>query len=195
MTIDFQNILPKTETEYTAMVNLFANKSADLTTRFVKVFTQREIGLYLNTLATQEKWVSIASHHTPLTDESVIAVPVPCLWTDQGYKIEELEKVSASITGCDALIAQTGSVMLSSRTAGGRALSILPPHHIVLATKNQIVPDLPTAYRMIREKYSPNYPSMVSLVTGPSRTGDIERILVLGAHGPRKLTIILVEEV
>ena len=85
--------------------------------------------------------------------------------------------------------------MLSSRTAGGRALSILPPHHIVLATKNQIVPDLPTAYRMIREKYSPNYPSMVSLVTGPSRTGDIERILVLGAHGPRKLTIILVEEV
>jgi L-lactate dehydrogenase complex protein LldG len=46
----------------------------------------------------------------------------------------------------------------------------------------------------MQDKYKDNYPSMMSLVTGPSRTGDIERILVLGAHGPRKLTVILVEK-
>ena len=44
----------------------------------------------------------------------------------------------------------------------------------------------------MKKKYAANYPSMISFITGPSRTGDIERILVLGAHGPKKLTIFCV---
>jgi L-lactate dehydrogenase complex protein LldG len=88
------------------------------------------------------------------------------------------------------LIAQTGTVVVTSRSAGGRALSVLPPHHIVLARRHQFVPDLPAAFEGLRKKYWPDYPSMISLITGPSRTGDIERILVLGAHGPKQLTIL-----
>jgi L-lactate dehydrogenase complex protein LldG len=52
-----------------------------------------------------------------------------------------------------------------------------------------LLPDLPAALELLRRKYAPDYPSFISLITGPSRTGDIERILVLGAHGPKKLTI------
>ncbi|MBV8415598.1 MAG: LUD domain-containing protein, partial [Verrucomicrobia bacterium] len=52
-------------------------------------------------------------------------------------------------------------------------------------------PDLPAAFELLQKTYGENYPSLITLITGPSRTGDIERILVLGAHGPRILTIIL----
>ena len=104
--------------------------------------------------------------------------------------MNELEKCDAGISECDALIAQTGSVLVTNRSAGGRALSVLPPHHVVLARRDQLLADLPAAFELLMRKYADNYPSMISFITGPSRTGDIERILVLGAHGPKKLTII-----
>jgi L-lactate dehydrogenase complex protein LldG len=106
--------------------------------------------------------------------------------------VNELESCDVGVTECDALVAQTGSVLVTERSAGGRALSVLPPHHLVLARLDQMVPDLPAAFALIKEKYQANYPSFISFITGPSRTGDIERILVLGAHGPKKLTIICV---
>jgi L-lactate dehydrogenase complex protein LldG len=81
-------------------------------------------------------------------------------------------------------------VLLTSRSAGGRALSVLPPHHVVLARRDQLIADLQDAYALLRAKHSNDWPSFISLITGPSRTGDIERILVLGAHGPKRLTIL-----
>ena len=96
------------------------------------------------------------------------------------------------ISECDALIAQTRSVLLTTLSGGGRALSVLPPHHVVIARRDQLVPDLPAAYELLHHTYGPSsWPSMITLITGPSRTGDIERILVLGAHGPKKLTVII----
>ncbi|MPN41850.1 Lactate utilization protein C [bioreactor metagenome] len=53
--------------------------------------------------------------------------------------------------------------------------------------------DLPDAFGLLQRKYADNYPSLISFITGPSRTGDIERILVLGAHGPKRLTILCVD--
>ena len=104
-----------------------------------------------------------------------------------------LEKCSVGITACDALVAQTGSILLTARSAGGRALSVLPPHHLVVAQMNQLVADLPAALELLSARYDGNFPSFATFITGPSRTGDIERILVLGAHGPRLLTVILVQ--
>ena len=115
---------------------------------------------------------------------------LPICFTDKTYDVHELETCDVGISECDALVAQTGSVLVTNRSAGGRALSVLPPHHVVLARREQLIPDLPAAFELLQQKYSGNYPSMISFITGPSRTGDIERILVLGAHGPKKLTIL-----
>ena len=74
-------------------------------------------------------------------------------------------------------------------------MSVLPEHHVVLATRDQLVADLPTAYRRVQEVAgTTDAPgaSYVGLITGPSRTGDIERVRVLGAHGPRRLTVYLI---
>ena len=116
------------------------------------------------------------------------------LSTDGGYDRFALERCDAAVTACDALIAQTGSVMLTTQSAGGRALSVLPPHHVVVATQDQLLADLPAAFALLKTRYADDWPSFMTFITGPSRTGDIERILVLGAHGPKKLTILLVEQ-
>jgi L-lactate dehydrogenase complex protein LldG len=132
----------------------------------------------------------VASHRAPLTESAVSLLGVPVVWTDDSPKAAEIESCQAGISECDSLVAQTGTVVVTSRSAGGRALSILPPHHVVLARMDQLVGGLPEAFSVLAEKYGADYPSMISFISGPSRTGDIERILVLGAHGPRKLTVL-----
>jgi L-lactate dehydrogenase complex protein LldG len=146
----------------------------------------------LTELRDVEGWKKIASHTGELTDVACKALGLPICRTDQPFSAGDLEACDAGITECDALIAQTGSVLVTNRSAGGRALSVLPPHHVVFARQEQLLPDLPAAFALLKEKYGTNYPSMISFITGPSRTGDIERILVLGAHGPKKLTIFCV---
>jgi L-lactate dehydrogenase complex protein LldG len=105
---------------------------------------------------------------------------------------DALEACDAGLTSCECLVAQTGSILVSSGTSGGRALSILPHAHVVIATAEQVVPTLADAMDLVRAKHAGRPPGMLSFITGPSRTGDIERILVLGAHGPKELIVILV---
>lgn len=93
------------------------------------------------------------------------------------------------ITGCDCLVAQTGSIIVSTLSAGGRALSVLPPTHLVIARREQIVPDLAAGMALLRKRYNKHWPSALSVITGPSRTADIEKILVMGAHGPKRLAL------
>ena len=99
-----------------------------------------------------------------------------------------------SLTSCEALVARTGSVLVSAATASGRRLSIYPDQHLVLARPSQVVSEIGEALRVIQSRYGSQLPSMVSLTSGPSRTADIEKTLVLGAHGPRRIALFLLEE-
>ncbi len=105
-----------------------------------------------------------------------------------------LQKAQASLTTCEALITRTGSILVSSANAGGRRLSIYPETHMVVAKASQLVPDIKDGLQHIRNKYQDNFPSMVSLVSGPSRTADIEKTLVMGAHGPKQLVLFLIDD-
>ncbi|HMP84909.1 MAG TPA: LUD domain-containing protein [Verrucomicrobiota bacterium] len=169
---------------------LFAKNAGELKATFKWVKDEAELVMELKALAVLEKWQRAATHNSPSAQASAKALALPTIVTDDGYDKHELEKCDVGISECDALIAQTGTVLVTSRSAGGRALSCLPPHHVVIARRDQMVPDLPAAMALVKQKYGGNHPSMISFITGPSRTGDIERILVLGAHGPKKLTII-----
>ncbi len=101
------------------------------------------------------------------------------------------DTIEAGITGCEFLIAQTGSVMVSSAQKGGRQLFAYAPVHVVIAQIKQVVNDLQAAYEGIANKYGKNLPSQITLITGPSRTADIEKTLTLGAHGPKELHVFL----
>ncbi len=105
-----------------------------------------------------------------------------------------LEKADAGITSCEFLVARTGSILLSSRQAGGRTLSVYPPVHIVVATTDQVVYDIAEGLNKIKQLYPGHSPSMITLATGPSRTADIEKTLVLGMHGPMEVYVFLLEK-
>lgn len=100
------------------------------------------------------------------------------------------ENSQATITLAELLVAQTGSVMVSA-ACGGRGASIVAPVHIVVAKASQLVPTLDEAFARIRERGTAAQNSYLCLITGSSRTADIEKILVMGAHGPRRLVVIL----
>jgi L-lactate dehydrogenase complex protein LldG len=96
----------------------------------------------------------------------------------------KIEDAEACITGCELLVARTGSVFISSKQHYGRTTPVFYPVHIIVAYANQVVGDIADGINALKEKYGTNLPSMINLNTGPSRTADIEKTLVVGVHGP-----------
>lgn len=120
------------------------------------------------------------------------------LLSHYGFPIHTTEskflEAEVGITSCEALIARNGSILLSSANTSGRRMSVYPPIHIVFAKASQLVMDIKHGMALMRGRYGDNIPSMITTVTGPSRTADIEKSLVLGAHGPKELYVFLIED-
>lgn len=188
-TAEHRSVMPSAGATIDEQFALFAKNASDLKATFKLVKDASELTAELRALRDAEKWQRVATHKSLNAQEQAVGLGLPTLVTDDGYDKHEMEQCDVGISECDALIAQTGTVLVTSRSAGGRALSCLPPHHVVIARREQLVADLPAAFALVKQQHGANYPSMISFITGPSRTGDIERILVLGAHGPKKLTI------
>jgi L-lactate dehydrogenase complex protein LldG len=108
-------------------------------------------------------------------------------WSSQGAPGETSQ---ATVTLAEALIAQTGSILVTA-SCGGRGASVVAPCHIVYANMAQLVPDLATALSRVSQQRTLDRNSFACVISGSSRTADIEKILVQGAHGPRRLVVIL----
>jgi L-lactate utilization protein LutC len=96
------------------------------------------------------------------------------------------------ITGVDHLIAETGTIVLRAQPDQPRSVSLLPPVHIAVAEISQLLPDLFDLFAAESGKGPTGLPSCLNLITGPSKTGDIELNLVTGVHGPGQLHVVLV---
>jgi L-lactate dehydrogenase complex protein LldG len=107
--------------------------------------------------------------------------------------ITDLQNVKVGITLCEFLISRLGSIMVSSHQLSGRRLNVFPEIHVVVAYTTQLVADLKDALAQLKIKYQNTVPSMITIITGPSRTADIEKTLVIGAHGPKEIYVLLVE--
>lgn len=103
------------------------------------------------------------------------------------------DKSSVGVTTCEYLIARTGSIIVSTGHLLSRRIFIFPPIHIVVAYTSQLVYDMEEALVGLKNKYKDNLPSLITTITGPSRTADIEKTIVMGAHGPKELYLFLIE--
>lgn len=157
----------------------FAANFNKLDGKFVFCDNEKDLLEKINTLYESRNWkkmVCAEEHILKLftQNESNIAEPAD----------DNPESADACITGCEMLVARTGSVILSSKQHMGRTSSVFYPVHIIVARTGQVVHDISNAIDGLKKKYGNELPSMMNLNTGPSRTADIEKTLVVGVHGP-----------
>lgn len=95
---------------------------------------------------------------------------------------------AVGLTTVLAAVAETGSLVVSSGRSTPRSASLIPPVHIALVAASQIVPDLTDAFARLNPS---NLPAAITLITGPSKTADIEGVLVTGVHGPGRVVIVV----
>jgi len=167
---------------------IFAKAFTGISGKFVFCIDEKELIITLRKLFHDSQWDSLYCLDKDI-QRILVSADIP--FSDGR---EEFLNLDAGITGCEYLIARPGSVMVSSRQSSGRRLIVYPNTHIVIAYTSFVVNDLDEALQKITKKYKGNLPSMISLITGPSRTADIEKTLVMGAHGPKNLYVFLVND-
>jgi len=102
----------------------------------------------------------------------------------------------ASVSHAFAGVAETGTLVMASGTDNPTTLNFLPDTHIVVVDAKDVAGDYETVWARVREKFGvAGLPRAINLITGPSRSADIAQILILGAHGPRRLHVLVVGEV
>lgn len=139
-------------------------------------------------IADQHAWQKIYCPEPAIREFCLAAGLSGRITSGFGYDMD------AAVTGCEALVADLGSVVVSSAQSGSRQVFPFAPVHIVLASASQIMTNADEAMNHTLAKYQGNIPSFISIITGPSRTADIEKTLILGAHGPRSLMVLISEK-
>lgn len=188
---------PYTDIDFSSNVFVESDETLDIT--FAEAFTkiagkfvycenQQEFESNLRALYLDQKWNNLycfEDHMKQMVSKAGI------LYYDDRNNIHHAQQ---GITSCEYLIARLGSIMVSTAQTSGRRLFVYPDIHIVVAYTSQLVPDLPQAISAITAKYGKDLPSLISVISGPSRTADIEKTLVMGAHGPRELYVFMIED-
>ena len=164
----------------------FAEQFSKLQGRFVYCINQQELAFQLNSLVKKMDWQKVYC----LEDD--LAKMVGSQLSDRIIKTG-LADCDVSVTGCECLVARTGTIVMTSAQESGRSTSVYAPVHICIAYSDQLVYDIKDALQLVKDKYNNAIPSLITFATGPSRTADIEKTLVVGVHGPKEVYLFLVE--
>jgi L-lactate dehydrogenase complex protein LldG len=185
--VDFESPLyPEAED---SLELVFAQQFTDLGGQFIFCENEEDFVYNLNALIADDGfgkiWCTETAIH-PLIKQAGIS-----------FKSKEADLVQSdtSITSCELLVARTGSILVSSAQQAGRRGFVFPHQHIVVARTSQLVHTLEEAMQQLKEKYQEKMPSMISMITGASRTADIEKTLVYGAHGPKEIYLFLIDDI
>lgn len=165
----------------------FAQRFTSLQGKFVFCENHKELVAQLNQIAATTKWEKIYCK-----EEGLRKTLADNQFTN--YSHNDLASCDTAITTCEWLVARTGSIVMSAAQESGRTVSVYAPVHICIAYTSQLVYDVKDALLKAREKYSGNLPSLITFATGPSRTADIEKTLVVGIHGPKEVYVFLVDQ-
>jgi L-lactate dehydrogenase complex protein LldG len=165
----------------------FAEHFTNLLGKFIFCINEQEMAAQLNNLVKHNDWKNVFCREDKLKNILQANAIDYLSQTD-------LDNCDAGITTCELLIARTGSIVMSAAQQSGRTVSVYSPIHICIAYTNQLVYDIKEGLQLLKEKYQNNLPSLITFATGPSRTADIEKTLVVGVHGPKEVYVFLVDE-
>lgn len=164
----------------------FAEQFTKLQGKFIYCINRQEFAFQLASLVRKQDWQKLYCVEEAVL--SGVSEQVKELLTSA-----DLAGCDAAITGCEYLVARTGSIVMSAAQESGRTTSVYAPIHICVAFTRQVVPDMKDALIAAKQKYGNDLPSLLTFATGPSRTADIEKTLVVGVHGPREVYVFLIE--
>lgn len=164
----------------------FAEQFTRLQGKFIYCINRQEFAFQLTSLVKKQDWNKVFCLEDKLLE------PVASQLADRIVKTD-LGGCDVSITGCESLVARTGSIVMSSAQESGRTSSVYAPTHICIAFTHQLVYDIKDALQAAKDKYGKDLPSLLTFATGPSRTADIEKTLVVGVHGPKEVYVFLIE--
>ena len=134
---------------------------------------------------------AVASNAPYLAKCGIAALPrVQTGFADAAELRQACAAAAVGITSADYVLADTGSLVMLSSAAEARMISLLPPAHIAVVPSSRILTGLDELFTLLPSPADAS--SSMVLITGPSRTGDIEQILVRGVHGPGELTVVMV---
>jgi L-lactate dehydrogenase complex protein LldG len=165
----------------------FKENAEKVSAQVTLINRMEDLSASLAGLISENGWKEVLCTEKPVLD-ILNATGFPYIYSNRLS-----ENTEAAITGCEYLVADLGSVIVSSAQSGSRKIFVYPPVHIVVAYASQLVETLEEGYEKTVSKYGDALPSLISIITGPSRTADIEKTLVLGAHGPKKLYIYILD--
>jgi len=181
--------LPEVGPTFEDRLALFRKNVADLKADFHVTDSSEEASRILVGIRDAEGWKKIGAHGGALTDPVCEALGLQICRTDRAYEAADLESCDAGLSECDALVAQTGSVLVTGRSAGGRALSVLL--RITSCSRGENNSSLICPRRSLCS--NEDMPQISQLHLAHYRSEPDRRYrenLVLGAHGPKKLTIV-----
>ncbi|HET7819312.1 MAG TPA: LUD domain-containing protein [Bacteroidia bacterium] len=167
---------------------IFAQQLTKLNGKFIYCANEKELSDNLLSLIKEQKWNSVFAFEDPVKE---ILKKSNISYSDNEKNIAQ---VNVGISLCEYLSARTGSVFVTSKQNAGRRLPAFANYHIVIAYSNQLVYTIKEALNGIKQKYGKEFPSMIINISGPSRTADIEKTLVQGAHGPKEIYVLLVDK-
>ncbi len=165
---------------------IFAEEFTKLQGKFSFCANEADLKIQLQNLIAEKGWTKVYCRESKLND---------ILNSISIASYNDLPSCDVSITGCETLVARTGTMVLSAAQESGRTTSVYAPIHVCVAYTNQVVYDVKDALLGLKEKYVDSFPSFVSFASGPSRTADIEKTLVTGVHGPKEVYCFLVENI
>ena len=160
----------------------FAEQFTALQGKFVFCVDEKELVEGFKKLCYQNQWTKIYCEE----DRWKTIIAPKSLYND-------IVTCDASITSCEFLIARTGGIVMTS-VHQGRIPSVYAPVHICIATTSQLVYDIKDGLNGLKEKYRQYLPSLITFATGPSRTADIEKTLVVGVHGPKEVYCFVIDD-
>jgi L-lactate dehydrogenase complex protein LldG len=181
---DFDSPLFKEETDPPEI--LFAKKFTELKGNFVFCVDEREAMLQLRDLFLERGWKQA------VCKEEEIFYFLEGAGVSSVSATEE-NSFNVAVSLCECISARTGSFFVSAKQSTGRRFAVDNDVHIVIAYTSQVVDDISDGFEYIKNKYEGKYPSMISLISGPSKTADIQQQLVYGAHGPGEIFCFLIE--
>ena len=166
----------------------FATEFTKVDGRFVYCENRKDFLQKLKMLMTEKFWGTLFCREQNI--QSMLSkAEIPFQFEENDFA-----NMKVGITSCEYLIARLGSILVSSKNESGRRLHFFPEIHLVMAYTSQLVPDIKDAMAGMQQRYGESYPSMMTLITGPSRTADIEKTLVMGMHGPKEIYVFLIDD-